>query len=133
MIPLLAALQAAVEPLPEDAPATTVQTAADAVPAAAHNSIDMLALVLHASIPVQLVMLLLLFASVASWLIIFRKKRVLDRAEREAQRFEERFWSGSELSKLYAGTSERGRVPAGLEVLDYCGLDTRGGLGMPQV
>lgn len=117
MIPLLAALQAAVEPLPEDAPASAVQAATDAAPAAANNGIDMLQLVLHASIPVQLVMLLLLFASIASWLIIFRKKRVLDRAEKEAQRFEERFWSGSELSKLYAGASERGRVPAGLEAI----------------
>lgn len=117
MIPLLAALQAAAEPLPEESAASTLQAATDAGPAAAHNGIDMLALILHASIPVQLVMLLLLFASVASWLIIFRKKRVLDRAEREALRFEERFWSGSELSKLYAGASERGRVPEGLEAI----------------
>ncbi len=85
--------------------------------AAAHNGIDMLALVLHASIPVQLVMLLLLFGSVASWVIIFRKKRVLDRAEREADRFEERFWSGAELSKLYAGATERNREVGGLEAI----------------
>ena len=85
--------------------------------AAAHDGINMLALVLHASIPVQLVMLLLLFASVASWLIIFRKKRVLDRAEREAERFEERFWSGAELSKLYSGATERHRDVEGLEAI----------------
>ncbi len=84
---------------------------------AAHNGIDMLALVLHASLPVQLVMLLLLFGSVASWVIIFRKKRVLDRAEREADRFEERFWSGAELSKLYAGATERNREIGGLEAI----------------
>ena len=117
MTPLLAALQAAVEPLPEDAPANAARTVADVAPAAAHNGIDMLALVLHASIPVQLVLVLLLFASVASWVIIFRKKRVLDRAEREADRFEERFWSGSELSKLYAGASERNRDIGGLEAI----------------
>ena len=105
MTPLLAALQAAVEPLPEDAPANAARTVADVAPAAAHNGIDMLALVLHASIPVQLVLVLLLFASVASWVIIFRKKRVLDRANHEAVRFEERFWSGAELSKLYAGAT----------------------------
>jgi biopolymer transport protein TolQ len=87
---------------------------ADAV---AHNGIDMLALVLHASLPVQLVMLLLLFGSLASWVIIFRKKRVLDRAEREADRFEERFWSGAELSKLYAGVTERNREIEGLEAI----------------
>lgn len=84
---------------------------------AAHDGIDMLALVLHASLPVQLVMLLLLFGSVASWVIIFRKKRVLDRAEREADRFEERFWSGAELSKLYAGAAERNREVGGLEAI----------------
>jgi biopolymer transport protein TolQ len=88
-----------------------------AADAAAHNGIDMLALVLHASLPVQLVMLLLLFGSVASWVIIFRKKRVLDRAEREADRFEERFWSGAELSKLYAGATERNREVGGLEAI----------------
>ena len=85
--------------------------------AAAHNGIDMLALVLHASLPVQLVMLLLLFGSLASWVIIFRKKRVLDRAEREADRFEEAFWSGTELSKLYAGATERHRAIEGLEAI----------------
>ena len=85
--------------------------------AAAHNGIDMLALVLHASLPVQLVMLLLLFGSLASWVIIFRKKRVLDRAEREADRFEERFWSGAELGKLYAGATERNRDIGGLEAI----------------
>jgi len=118
MIPLLAALQATtVEPLPEDAATTATQAVTDALPAAGNHGIDLVQLVLHASSPVQLVMLLLLFASVASWLIIFRKKRVLDRATREAERFEERFWSGSELSKLYAGASERGRVPEGLEAI----------------
>ena len=81
------------------------------------NGIDMLALVLHASLPVQLVLLLLVFGSIASWVIIFRKKRVFDRADREADRFEERFWSGAELSKLYAGATERNREIGGLEAI----------------
>ena len=71
-----------------------------ATAAANGNGIDMLALILHASLPVQLVLLLLVFGSVASWVIIFRKKRIFDRADREADRFEERFWSGAERSKL---------------------------------
>ena len=91
-------------------------------PSAAHNGIDMLALILHASIPVQLVMLLLLFGSIASWVIIFRKKRVLDRAENEADRFEERFWSGAELSKLYAGATERPQEIGGLESIFEAGF-----------
>lgn len=121
MIPLLAALQAtSIEPLPPDAPSTSADAAtalATATPTAGQHGLDMLQLVLHASIPVQLVLLLLLVASVASWLIIFRKKRVLDRAEREATRFEERFWSGAELAKLYAGATERSRDIGGLEAI----------------
>jgi len=116
MIPLLAALQATAEPLPEEAPATAA-AAADALAPAQHHGLDLLQLVLHASIPVQLVMLLLLFASIASWVIIFRKKRVLDRATREAEKFEERFWSGAELAKLYSGATERGRGVGGLEAI----------------
>ncbi|HSR66130.1 MAG TPA: protein TolQ [Xanthomonadaceae bacterium] len=118
MIPLLAALQAATaEPLPEDAPARVATAAADAAPVAAHHGIDILQLVLHASLPVQIVMLLLLCASIASWVIILRKKRVLDRALREADRFEERFWSGSDMAKLYAGATDRNRGVAGLEAI----------------
>ncbi|HJR74505.1 MAG TPA: protein TolQ [Luteimonas sp.] len=117
MIAMLLATQAATaEPLPEEAVDATVQTAAAAAPAVADH-FNILTLILHASIPVQLVMLLLLFASIASWVIIFRKKRVLDRAENEAIKFEERFWSGAELSKLYAGASERNRDIGGLEAI----------------
>jgi len=116
----LAALQSAAQALPEDAPATAAQLATESAPAA-QDGINMLALVLHASIPVQLVMLLLVFGSVASWVIIFRKKRLLDRAEDEADRFEERFWSGAELSKLYAGAAERNRDVEGLEAIFEAG------------
>lgn len=118
---LLAALQSTVEALPEDATVTSVQTAADAAtsaaPVAAGNGIDVMQLLLHASLPVQLVMLVLLFGSVASWVIIFRKRSVLNRAEREAESFEDRFWSGSDLSKLYAGATERNRDIGGLEAI----------------
>ena len=69
------------------------------------QGINILQLVLHASLPVQLVMALLLLASIASWVIIIRKKKVLDRALREADDFEDRFWSGNELGKLYDAAS----------------------------
>lgn len=124
MTSLLTALQVAttssptVEALPEEA----VSAAAVLAPAATDNSLNLLSLVLHASIPVQLVMLLLLFGSVASWVIIFRKKRILDRAARDADAFEERFWSGAELSKLYAGSTERNRDIGGLEAIFEAGF-----------
>ena len=122
---LVLALQATAEPLPETTAATADalgNAANHAATAAGGGHIDILQLVLHASLPVQLVMLLLLLASIASWLIIFRKRSVLGRAEREAERFEERFWSGSELSKLYAGATERSRDVGGLEAIFEAGF-----------
>lgn len=122
MSPLALSLQASVEALPEDATTAEVLAAAQSVPGTAGNELDMLQLILHASLPVQLVMVLLLFASVASWVIIFRKKRMLDRAEREADRFEERFWSGAEMSKLYAAATERNREVEGMEAIFEAGF-----------
>jgi biopolymer transport protein TolQ len=121
----VAMLQSMPQPLPENAPATAVELAAGTAQAAApqgDQGLNMLQLILHASLPVQLVMLLLLFASVASWVIILRKKRVLDRAEKEADRFEETFWSGAELPKLYANATERSRDIEGLEAIFEGGM-----------
>ncbi|WP_330946769.1 protein TolQ [Thermomonas sp. LB-4] len=118
-------LQSLPQALPDTAAAGTVELASTGAQAAAVQSdqgIDILQLVLHASLPVQLVMLLLLLASLASWVIILRKKRVLDRAEREADRFEETFWSGTELTKLYASATERHRNVEGLEAIFEAGM-----------
>ena len=108
------AMQATVEALPEDAPAqaTALADTASAGAAAAGANLDLLQLVLDASLPVQLIMLLLVVASIVSWVIIFRKRSVIARAHKEAERFEERFWSGAELTKLYAGATQ-GRGPSG--------------------
>jgi len=125
MSDLTALLQVSAEALPDEAAATSTglaDTSAAAAEPAASGSLDMLQLVLHASIPVQLVMLLLLSASVISWVIIFRKKKALDRAAAEADRFEERFWSGAEMSKLYAGATERNRDIDGLEAIFEAGF-----------
>ena len=58
-------------------------------------------LILNASLLVQLVMLALLTASVVSWSMIFNKRVVLNRAGREADKFEDLFWSSEDLSPLY--------------------------------
>lgn len=123
MIALPIAMQATqVEPLPESMDTAAVQLPAAAGPVELEGGLNYLDLVLHASIPVQLVMLLLIAASIASWVIIFRKKKVLDRAEREAESFEERFWSGTELTRLYAGASERNREVGGMEAIFESGF-----------
>ncbi|MDW8479072.1 MAG: protein TolQ [Xanthomonadales bacterium] len=78
------------------------------------SELDVIQLILAASIPVKLVMALLLIASLVSWMVIFRKKFLLDRAEAEAEAFAERFWSGGELETLYA---ELGHEPGEAEGL----------------
>jgi len=111
----LIAMQATVEALPEDAPAQSGELAEQAIAAATSpggSELNLLQLVLDASLPVQFIMALLIVASVVSWVIIFRKRSVIARARKEAERFEERFWSGAELTKLYAGATQ-GRGPIG--------------------
>jgi len=72
-------------------------------------------LVLEASWMVQGVMALLLVASVASWMIIFRKRQALKKAIKEANAFEERFWSGTDLTRLYEGIASSHRKVTGME------------------
>ena len=74
-------------------------------------------LILSASLMVKFVMLILLIASVASWMIIFRKRQMLRAASRGADHFEERFWSGINLSELSSEISEGEKETTGLERL----------------
>ncbi|OOC11121.1 MULTISPECIES: protein TolQ [Thioalkalivibrio] len=60
-------------------------------------------LIMEASLVVQLVMIILVLASVFSWLAIIVKARTLRGVDRAADDFEERFWSGADLSHLYEG------------------------------
>ncbi|MCB1727042.1 MAG: protein TolQ [Gammaproteobacteria bacterium] len=65
------------------------------------SDLSFVSLILNASVIVQLVMALLLLASVLSWTIIFDRSRVLKKAQREADEFENDFWSGGDLGELY--------------------------------
>ena len=87
-----------------------------------NQELDYLQLILHASLPVQLVMLALLLASVASWMIILRKKAMIDRALREANEFEERFWSGTDLAALFKELTARSGQLSGLESVFEAGF-----------
>jgi biopolymer transport protein TolQ len=74
-------------------------------------------LVLDASWMVKFVMLILLMASVASWMIIFRKRQILREATRGADRFEERFWSGTNLASLHGEISGQEASSTGMAQL----------------
>jgi|SRR5688572_23337887 len=62
---------------------------------------SVLSLVTGASVLVQIVMLILLFASLLSWYYIFLKIFTFKRATRLADDFEKKFWSGADLNELY--------------------------------
>ena len=71
------------------------------------EGIAFFALIQNASLPVQLVMLMLLAASVVSWTMIFRKWFALKTAKATADRFETKFWSGANLNQMYADQSRK--------------------------
>lgn len=79
-------------------------------------------LILQASWLVQAVMALLLVASVASWMIIFRKRQALKAAIKEADAFEEKFWSGTDLGRLHESISSSHRKPTGMERIFDTGI-----------
>ena len=87
-----------------------------------NTDLSIIALVLEASPTVQLVMVVLLLASVASWYMIGSKRSSLKRARREAVRFEDEFWSGTELNGLYNRLTSDKRPPAGMASLFTAGF-----------
>ncbi|PZQ25326.1 MAG: protein TolQ, partial [Stenotrophomonas acidaminiphila] len=91
---MIATLLAFQEVVTEALPPEATAAAAEAAAATTHSGINYIDLMLKASLPVQLIVLLLLVGSVISWVIIFRKGRVFKTANRDADEFEGRFWSG---------------------------------------
>lgn len=73
-----------------------------------NSELSVIRLVLEASFVVQLVIALLIAASIASWSIIFRKRSLLRRARLDADEFESGFWSGGELATLFRSIESRG-------------------------
>ncbi len=65
------------------------------------GDLSMWGLFLQADIIVKFVMLALIVASVWSWAIIFEKRGTLRKLYRRAAKFEDAFWSGEPLDKLY--------------------------------
>jgi biopolymer transport protein TolQ len=83
------------------------------------GQLSVVKLVLDASPVVQIVMLLLLAASMSSWAIIFRKRMLLSRARSESARFEESFWSGGDLGSLYRSIESRGGATGMTSIFEF--------------
>lgn len=86
------------------------------------TDLSIIQLVTQASVLVQLVMLILLVASFASWYIIFRKRTALTRARKEAEGFEEAFWSGGDLVSMYQRIDHKDGRMGGMERIFHSGF-----------
>ena len=79
-------------------------------------------LFLEASLLVQLVMLALLSASIMSWTVIFQRRTLLNNAKASLKKFEDKFWSGADLSGLYKELSARSSTNGGVEKMFSTGF-----------
>jgi len=87
-----------------------------------NGGLNVLQLVLDASLFVKVVMVVLLLFSFFSWVIIFRKMNVLNRAMKGADEFEERFWSGADLAGLFREVTAGGDQVSGIESIFEAGF-----------
>ena len=67
----------------------------------ASGDLSIWGLVMQADLVVQVVMIALVLSSIWCWAIIFDKVRYFRRLSRQAEEFEEAFWSGGSLEELY--------------------------------
>ncbi|HXQ64429.1 MAG TPA: protein TolQ [Steroidobacteraceae bacterium] len=72
-------------------------------------------LIIEASLVVQIVLAVLLGASVVSWAVILRKRRALAATRAAAESFETAFWSGGDLGALYRSIEAREGPASGME------------------
>lgn len=75
-----------------------------------HADMSFFGLFMQASLLVKLVMILLMATSVVSWAFIFQRSKALTAARAEVQKFEDKFWSGGDLGRLYQEIAARQQV-----------------------
>jgi biopolymer transport protein TolQ len=88
----------------------------------ASSDMSFFTLIAGASLPVQLVMLILVITSLFSWWYIFIKVATIKRAEKDAEQFEETFWTGGDLNRLYDSVTAGRRKPQGMASIFEAGF-----------
>jgi len=86
------------------------------------TDLSFLYLILNASLLVQLVILSLVITSIVSWTMIFNKRVMLNKAKKEAEKFEGQFWSLEDLSPLYNRISNSRNPSTGMEKIFEAGF-----------
>jgi biopolymer transport protein TolQ len=87
-----------------------------------NQDLSIVALILHASFVVQLVMLVLVTVSVASWASIFRKYFSLKRTRALNDDFEREFWSGTSLNELFSSAAQNAKLAGPMERIFASGM-----------
>lgn len=72
-----------------------------------NTDLSIISLILDASFVVQLVMIILLIASILSWVVIFEKNKFLNDVSNDSKSFERLFWSGKELETIYKSYEDK--------------------------
>ncbi|MDT8407836.1 MAG: protein TolQ [Methylococcales bacterium] len=102
-----------------------------------NKDLSLIALIQDASLVVQLVMLLLVLASVLSWTYILLKHQQMRRSETIADEFEQEFWT-DQPQTMHTKLTEPGFIAEGIEKIfmagftEYTSLHSAGGPG-PQI
>lgn len=86
------------------------------------GNLSIIELVRDASIVVQIVLALLVFASIASWAVIFRKHSELSGSRSAADRFEDNFWSGGDLTAMFRAIEQSRKKTVGMESIFESGF-----------
>ena len=68
---------------------------------------DALELLSQASLPVQIILGILVIASITSWVLIFEKYFTLARSTDVSHELEDRFWEGEKIESLYMSLREK--------------------------
>jgi biopolymer transport protein TolQ len=87
-----------------------------------NGTLSITGLVINASFLVQVVMFFLLSLSVVSWTIIIQRTNLYKNSRKSADEFEDKFWSGIDLNKLYQDCMQRQDSLQGLEVIYTAGF-----------
>lgn len=80
-------------------------------------------LIMQASTLVKAVLVLLLLVSIASWVVIFAKQRLMKHTVAEMEWFEDRFWSGGNVKDIYEEVHHYDDHPDGMPALFKAGYE----------
>jgi len=86
------------------------------------SELSLLSLLWQASLPVQLVMLILVAISILSWTVIFNKYAMLKRVSGQTRQFENDFWAGGDLTMLQQSIANRHEEHGALARIFHAGM-----------